>query len=343
MSNEAGGAGPRRGFNYQDVAAAYFFVTDKSDFIEKRPLELHIEEYKSDFAYFIRFDEYDREHFFEVKYRGSGDYSLTEFYGVLSDFSDIANEYADPDNSTAYHLVTNASFGTKLDALFKDAKRLRRNIDDWSRIKDKKIYQHRNTNMLEENLNLEDSSAPAILIRGLYGHHHRQEQMKQGLEDFIRQCNSPGGFRKPAELILRTIGEKDSGVIRREELKQASGASLTKHSDSAGSSTYSSTEELVDDLQEMADEYSTPSIDAHKLHERRQTSIELTERMLDQEDIPDEVIESQGAGLEEDISRLIDLKEDEEQLKYGISQKTERIIDFADTSSTDNEGEEGEL
>lgn len=341
MTNEAGGAGPRRGFNYQDIAAAYFFVTDKPEFIDKRPLELHIEEFDSDFAYYIRLDEHNVEHFFEVKYRESGEMKLSEFYGILSDFSKIANKHADSDNTTAYHLVTNASFGVKLNSLFKDTKKLRRNIRDWPQIRDKTIYQRRGTNQLEDNTQLEDDSSLAILVRGIYGHHKTEGQLKQSLEDFVRECNSPGNFRKPTQLILRTIGEKDSGVIRRETLEEVSDASLTKRSDSTGSSDHKSMDELADELQSMANDFSTPSVDTQGLHQKRQTSIEFTERMLDRDDIPTEIAESQGAGIEQDLGRLIDIKEEEEQLKYGLSKKAERFTDLADAGSTDNE-EEGE-
>lgn len=336
MTDEAGGAAPRRGFNYQDIAASYFFITEKPDFIDKCPLELHIEKFDSDFAYFIRYDDHDEEHFFEAKYRESGKFSIGDFYNILSDFSTIANEFADPDNVTFYHLVTNLSFGTKLNGLFKDAKKLRNSINAWSQIKEKRVYQQRNVNQLEDNTDLSDPEL-AVLFSRIYGHHLSKERMIQGIEDYVRKCNSPGNFSKPTQLILRTISQKDSGVIRREKLEKVSNASLRKRQESTKSPTGKSTAEIVDKLKGMANELSTPSVDTQSLHERKQETVEFTGRMLSKEDVPEEVAESQGTSLEEDLGRLIDLKEQEEQLKFGISQKTERFIDLADVTSTDNE------
>lgn len=335
MPRESGGAAPRRGFSYQDVAAAYFFVTDRPDFISQRPLELHIEQFDSDFTFFIRHDEFDEEHYFEVKYRESGDISLADYYSLLSDFSDIQREYADSDNASYYHLVTNASFGYKLNALFDDAKDLRRNIHAWSRIKDKTLYQQRSVNQLEENTELEDASL-ATLVRGLYGHRKSKEHMVEALFEFVRQCNSPGRFREPAHLILHEINEKDSGVVRRKELESVSDSSLEKQSDSTESSATRSTDELIGDLRGMAEEFSNPSVETARLQKGRETTISLTERMLNRDDLSDRVVESQASGLEEDISSLIDIKEEEERLKYGVSQKAERFLNLIESDSADN-------
>lgn len=335
MREDAGGAAPREGFEYQDVAAAYFFLTDEPRFRSEAPLELWVEKYDSDFAYYIHYDDHDKEHFFEIKYRGSGDYKLSDFYSTLSEFSKISNEHADPNNTSSYHLVTNASFGTKLDTLLSDAKNLRNRTTTWQNVIDKKLYQRRNENQLKSNTDLDEGEL-FNLIQGLYGHKKSKERMINSIETYVRNCNSPGKFVTPTKLILQKIGEKSSGVIRRDELAEAADISLTKRSKSSKSSDSRSTEGLAETIGTMADEYSSPDTDPNDIREQKNAVAEFTGRIIDNDDEGNSPLESQSVGLQNDLENLIELKEEEERVKYGISRKADRLIDRTEYNSQDN-------
>jgi len=211
----------------------------------------------------------------------------------------------------------------------------------WETVRERPIYQYRNSFKLAEHADLDEDTTLGMLISGVYGHCKHGEEMLEKVKNFVRECNSPGYVDKPTRLLLQKINSKDTGVFRLKELEDAADASLQKSSDSTNSSGGREIQELKNNLQQLAEDYSSPSTESRDLHERKHEANELTRQMIESGTAPEEVVESIGTGLDEKLSDLIDLKEEEAQLKYGISQQAGKLTSYTSEDSTNNQ-EQGE-
>lgn len=338
MREEAGGAAGSRGFRYQEIAAAYFSLTDFPNFLSQLPSEVHIEQYSSDFAFSITKDDYDEEHFFEAKYRSTGAFELTNFRSIFNDFESINHEHANDGNSSSYHLVTNASLGRKLKSLKEDATKIRRGITTWDNVSNKAIYTHRGDHRLLTCTEYDDVRELVPLIRGTYIHSIDEGYMKGKLEDYIRACNSPGNSQKLTAEVLQKFHEKDEGVISRVGIDEEIGLSLRRNNDSTSSSSVESTGEIAGGLVDLADDFSSSDpASVEKAMEAKELTTKFSKRVSEDTDVTSSV-EMAASSLLEDTEQLIDLKSEAEQIENSIEGSIDRLISLSDVESAAQEG-----
>lgn len=338
---EAGGAAGSRGFEYQEIAEAYFFLTDYPDFRSELPAEIYIEQLSSDFAFYIRKDKFDREHFFEVKYRSSGSFNISDFRDVFEEFEDIDNNHAEDGNASNYHLVTNLSLDRELESLMKDARKIRQGRVTWGDVCEKSIYKYRGSNQLLDATDYTELSDLSSLVHGLHIHSIQKEHIKTKLNEYIRECNSPGNSRKLTTEVLMEFRKKDSGVISRDNLCQDLGMSLRRNADSARSSTGESAEEIAGELENLAEDFSSPGrVSIGKSMKATELTTKFSNQVLDNDDDFSSA-EITASNVLDDTKRLTEVKREEERIENSLQSEIDRLITQSnvDTTSQDEAGD----
>jgi len=335
MSQESGGAAPRRGFTYQDYAAAYFFVSDEPTFRSEHPLELHIEQDDSDFVYFIRNSDGEIAHYFEVKEKQKGELKWNKFKNdILTEFTSIIKDSPRHFDTGVFHTVVNTAFARKIANLHDDAKSLRHGQNSWPALSTRR---ERRYDTIRNAVGLEDQESIFYdLIWGLFGHAISKSELDSRLENYLRDC-SPRKHRKAKQIILNQIHEMDTGIIRRDELEKKIGFDLVPHNDST-SSTSADLSELQDNVESISDRYSTQSEQISDVASDKATAQGYAERLSENADsVDDSVVETHATQLEEIFEERIELEKRKSELDHSISRITSSLIDLDDSTSSDEE------
>jgi hypothetical protein len=329
MGEEKGGEAARAGFQYQDVAAAYYFITDKPEFMQKLPLELMIED-DDDFNYSITFDDYSARHYFQAKMRGTGCFNLSDFKDAFKSFSEFVED-PNEDEQYHFHLVTNLSFGNNMASLIEDAKKCRQGRLKYDDIIDKTHYQQRNVNQLADYSGFsKNSGSLKRLVWGTYGHSKTKELMKSKIEDFIREANGPGQERRATQEIINKIHQTDSGPITRHEFEELTDMRLRKGVDDSTANTADS--ETVETLSEMTSEFDNADSGVEKTYRWKEATKQITNT-----DQIDEMEESLSTDLLEYLDDIEHHQKELHRLKSISSETGKHLVDKIDIDTGDDQ------
>lgn len=336
MSQESGGAAPRRGFTYQDYAAAYFFLSDEPVFKSEQPLELHIEQDDSDFLFFIRQSEGEVAHYFEVKEKQEGELKWNKFKkDILPEFTSIIKNSPRHFDTPIFHTVVNTAFARKIAKLHDDSQSLR-NGEPWPALS---ARRERRYDTIRNSVDVEEKSTFYQLIWGLFGHTIAKSEIESRLENYLRNC-SPRKHRRAKEIILNRIHEMDTGIIRRDELEDAIGFDLEPHNDSTNSTT-ADLSELKNDVDSISDRYSTQSDNISEVATDKSTTQEYVEQLSDEVDGTDEtVVETHGTQLEEAFEERIEIEKRKSELDHSIGRITDSLVDLDDSTSSEEDDDD---
>jgi hypothetical protein len=326
-----GGSAGRRGFVFQDVATAYFSLTDYPDFLQKYPTEFYIEK-PSDFLMKIEFDEFNDVHYFEVKSVDEGNYTWGSFKSdVLPKLTELAKEEADSNNKNSYHLVSN----NKLERFFKNTQKLRDGRIQWPHLKN--LYEKRNVDQIKKHSSLEEEEELASVVARLFGHSVSMELLIKKLEEYIKRCNSPGQHQKDTRLLLQKIHEKDDGVLRRVDLENELGVSLRTREDSTDAESTDDLTDMLENAEDLQSEMQPENVDVNEVRSWRSFGSEFMNVLSDRNDVDTDMIDSMQTSYDERMGELEDVKEREEELRMGAGRELDRAIDIADdVTGTDN-------
>jgi hypothetical protein len=329
--SKGGGSEGRRGYNFQDLSAAYYSLTDKPDFLTKYPTEFRIER-PSDFSFKISYDDYIGAHYFEVKHIDSGHFKWSKFKSeVLPKLTEIADEEVGDKNKNSFHLITNVSFNKRLDGFFNNLDKLRDGRIQWPSLTAR--YEKRNVDQIQKSANIDDGEKLARVVSRMFGHSKSKEFLTKSLENYIRECNTPGKHRKYTRELLHLIHKKDDGVIRKVDIERELDFSLRKRSTSTDSSSSASLEDLSDDIERVQSEMSSRDIEVTQPYDWRSVGNEFMNRLAEEETVSEDVVESIQTSYDEKIKELKEIREREEMLVHSASRTLDRAIDLADDRS----------
>lgn len=324
MVSESGGAPARRGFEYQDYAAAYYFLhyTDAH--------EIHIERYE-DFALFYYEGEFHIKNFFEAKSQKGGQFTKADFRRKVADnFADLVRDHKEEDTVVHLHLVTNVKLHKKLRDFFDDVKALRTNAMQWHTFKNQ--HDREFLKPLREETGLNDANLQAFLS-GLHHHFHSREELELKVENHLRECN-PGKFRKGTRQLMQLIHETDSDTITRDKVEEKIGFSLQKR-DTSTSSTRVPGEELREEVREIQTKHEDASVDVVSPIEEREQMGDFISGFEGAENINSNVVEGQGARIDERYKELEELRTKERSIHNELASDIEVLLDMDDSTSSE--------
>lgn len=292
-----GGEIARRGFIYQDWAAAYYFITNEN--FE----HLKIEE-DDDFSMFKRHEEPSVLRFFQAKSSNSGSLGWTKFRKkIIPNFYLLCEEYTDEDNQLMFEIVSNYkpsdNLKTFLDGL-DELRRDKRRYEPFRNQFDRRVTQLRETIKNETGIEeIDDDIFNQLLSCTRYNFHSLDEFASQ-FESYISDCK--GGRKDYAQnTILKEIRSTDSGTISKRELEKDIGFNLEVVENSTTPSTNS--QKLRSEAKDVYQEYNEEDIDVSKPARDK-------ERMT-------EYFELVGKG---DRDENIEIEVSESNIKQGLEQ-----------------------
>lgn len=331
MAEESGGAPPRRGFNFQDYAAAYFFISDEPMFRTSQPLELHIEQDDSDFSYFIRNSDNEVAHYFEVKEKQEGELKWSEFKsGILPEFVSIMENSPRYSDSNCFHTVVNTAFARNIGKLHDDGKKLRDGQQGWPALATRR---ERRYDTIRSATNLEDDEECFYkLIWGLFGHAISKSELDSRLENYLRDC-APRKHRMAKQVILNEIHETDTGVIRRDELEDKIGISL-KPLEVSTRGDETELQHLRNEVEKISQSYPTIDDRTEKLATDKSSMQEYVELLSEKGDVDETIVETHGTHLEEVFDERIRVERRKSELGKSMGKITKTLIDLDDSTSS---------
>lgn len=327
MMDEAGGATSRRGQDYQNYAAAYFFLSNES------ATELQIERFDSDFAFFYYKDEFHYKHFFEIKSREKSHFTWSNFKNeVVDEFGRIIKDHVDSEVAPRFHLVTNTKLNRSLHDFYTDIKRLQEGNMSWSTFES----QHGRTKVeaIKQKADIDDHEVQ-ILLANSCCHEYSKKELITEIEEFLRKRN-PVNYRKPARVIKQMIEEVDSGVITKRDFEKEIEFSLTKFSDTT-SAEYSDPEEQREAVSQVKNRHSSADVDITSPVLDKQKSLEYAEAIQGRESTNNTVVESLGTRIEERFSELEEIRVQERGIRQEIGSDLEDLLDMDDSTSSEEE------
>ena len=336
MSTESGGGPPRRGFAYQDYAAAYFFVSDEPTFRADNPLELHIEQDDADFSYFIRNSDREVAHYFEVKEKQQGELKWSELKNsILPEFVSILNNSPRHSDTSCFHTVVNTAFARKVASLHDDANDLR-NGESWPALstrRERRYDKIRNATELQD-----DEESFYSLLWGLFGHTISQSELESRLEGYLRDC-APRKHRMAKRVILNEIHETDTGIIRRDELEDKIGVRLKPLEDStSGDST--EPQHLREEVTKISETYPLKEEETGTIASDKSSSQEYVEWLSEDADVDESVVETHATHLEEVFEERIELERRKSELDHSIGQITNTLLGLDDSTSSQEDSDD---
>lgn len=347
MPEKSAGAAPQEGFQYQRRAAAYFFLTgdiiDFSGIIEK----LYIEKHHADFSFIIEQDERFKKHFFESKYKTTGELKwntfkesvFPEFYRISEKHSDSANK-----NRTYFHLVTNGSVADSIADLAEDAELMRhgtpwgtfesihgREVIDKlkSGIESNEVVQN------DESVDMpEDRDDLHTPLWGLVINTPTLEEVEAKIENYLRDC-SPGNFTRPKLRILEEIQKEGSLLVKRRDLQDKIDIQLNKLSQTTTPSNNKTFGDLKGELNVMSDEFNSSSPRTPKIKQNREDVREFSERLNKLPNTDETTVESASEILDDQLSKLEEIEKDKYETEAQISAQLDLLLDQADNRAND--------
>ncbi|MFD1515136.1 hypothetical protein [Halomarina rubra] len=353
MADEAGGAAPRRGFRFQDLAAAFFFITDYPDIFPHSPETLHVERYDSDFAFRMESDGGSVDHFFEVKHIKAGELKWGDKFKseVFPEFYRISEKHASTGkkDQSFYHLVTNGAVSSRISGFAEDTASLRYGTH-WEVIKEKRgrkditnLLSGVNSNSVVENdEEVDDADDIDALYRPLWGlevHTPSEEELKAKLENYLRKC-SPTRFRGPMAVILDVISDESSGAIRKADLEEKIGFRLDGGSSTATSAETMSTSELQANAKDISQSYSSNAPDTPRLKRERDIIRELGNRASKSPGSDPYAVESAQELADEQLSKLMDLEQETAATETQAQQQIDIMLSEMEGQDTSTQGHE---
>lgn len=334
MSEESGGGAPRRGFNFQDYAAAYFFVSDEPTFRAAQPLELHIEQDGSDFSYFIRNSDNEIAHYFEVKEKQEGELKWSKFKNsILPEFASIMEDSPRFSDTTIFHTVVNTAFARKIGNLHDDAEKLRQGQLSWPGLSTRR---ERRYDTIRSATDLEDDEEGFYrLIWGLFGHAISESELDSRLESYLRSC-APRKHRMAKQVILNEIHETDTGIIRRDELEEEIGFTLKPLDDSTSGDT-TEPQHLRGEVENISQSYPSKEDRTSELVADKSSTQEYVEWLSEEAGADESVVETHGTHLEEAFEERIEIERRKSELDHSIGQITNTLLDLDDSTSSEGD------
>lgn len=350
MSEEAGGASPRRGFRYQDLAAAYYFITDYPDFLPKRPEKLYIERFDSDFAFILEQDDGKSQHYFEAKYIETGELKWGDKFksSVFPEFYRINSKYVEdePGEIAYFHLVTNGAAATRVSHFIENAEYLRKGTR-W--VVFKKRYSRDELSKLlsgiQSNTEIKNDDDVAAAsdkddlyrtVWGLHLHTPTKDELELKLENYLRRC-SPARFREPMRVIVNEIADTGSGIIERRELEEKAQISLDPQGGGTSPASTKSQERLHSEVEEIASSRSGSSPNTPQIRQERENVREFGNRLKSHPDTDQITIDAATETADELYGKLEEEAREKAATESQISQQIGILLQEADLTSTNPE------
>ncbi|GGN96740.1 hypothetical protein [Haloarcula pellucida] len=350
MPEEAGGASPRRGFRYQDLAAAFYFLTDYPEFLPKKPEKLHIERFDSDFAFVLEDDCGKSQHYFEVKFVETGELKwggkfkssvFPEFYRINSKHAEKGGE-----DIALFHLVTNGAAATRVNNFIENSEYLR-NGTPWATFK-KKYSRNELSKLLsgiQSNKEIKNDGEviPASdvddlyrTVWGLHLHTPTKAELELKIEKYLRRC-SPARFKEPMNLILDEIADTGSGVLERRELEEKAQISLDPRDSGTSPSNTKNQEELHSEVEEIGSSRSESTPNTPQIRQERENVRELGERLKNHPETDRITIEAATETVDELYGKLEEEAREKSATESQIGQQIDTLLKQTELTSTSPE------
>ncbi len=350
MSEEAGGASPRRGFHYQDIAAAAFFITDLPEGMPLDAEKLYIERFDSDFAFQIESSDKEIHHYFEVKNVENGELKWgSKFKGsVFPEFYRISEKHATQDegNPAYFHLVTNGAAASRVSEFEEESQRLegptkweifkRRYGRDELRKLLRGIESEETVNNDDEVTlpeNVDDLFHP---VWGLKVHTPTEEELKLKLKDHLRSC-APANFRDPMNRILNEIHSMGSGVITKQDLREVADIPLEPRDEGISSVKSKGSSELRSDVEVIFESRSDTQANVPEIRQEKENIREYGERVKQNPETNSTSVESATEISDELYEKIEDLARQKSRTEAELSNQINRLINEDDRTSSNPE------
>lgn len=350
MPKEAGGASPRRGFRYQDLAAAFYFITDYPEFLPQKPERLYIERFDSDFTFVLEQDGGKSQHYFEVKYVETGELKWGDKFknSVFPEFYRVSSKHAeeDRDDSAFFHLITNGAAATRVSNFVENAEYLRGDTRwevfkaRYSRDELSKLLSGIQSNKVIEN---DDKVTPASDVNelyrtvwGLHLHTPTKDELELKLENYLRRC-SPAQFKKPMRVIIDKISDIGSGVIDRRDLEEYAEISLDPQDGGTSPANTKSQEVLHSEVEAIGSSRSESTPNTPQIRQERENIREFGERLKDHPETDQITIESATETADELYRKLEEEEREKASTEVQIGQQIDLLLKEAELMSTNPE------
>jgi|GEM_PF-2975941 len=350
MSEEAGGASPRRGFRYQDLAAAYYFITDFPDFLPEQPEKLYIERFDSDFAFVLEDDSGKHQHYFEIKHIESGELKWGSKFknSIFPEFYRVYEKHAEtgPTDSAFFHTVTNGAAATRVSKFIENSEYLRKGTKwavfktRYSRDELSKLISGIESNDEIENdtgvVSTSDEDDLFPVIWGLYLHTPTKDELEFKLKSYLRRC-SPARFKEPLRLIVDEISNTGSGIIKRRELEDIADISLNPQSQGTSPANSKKQEELHSELESISSSRSESTPNTPEIRQERENVREFGERLKNHPDTDRITIEAATETADELYEKLEEEAREISATESQIGQQIDSLLNEAELTSTNPE------
>lgn len=254
-----GGEIARKGFIYQDWAAAHQFLTDED--VDQLNIEVH-----DDFSIF-RFDEDPTfRQFFQAKSSNSGSLSWTTFRtSIVPNFYEICDEFHSEEEVLSFEIVAN----------YKPSDQLHTFISDLEKVRDERIsveaFRGRHDRLVDalestigSQLDIDDVDDNVFnqLLGGLRFRFFAIDTLVSEVESFIEGCQ---GGRKDytRDTLLARIRNTDSGTISKRDIERDIGYRLEQVDQSTTNYTRSPTE-IRSDAKTVFQDYNQEEVEVSK-------------------------------------------------------------------------------
>lgn len=215
-----GGAVAKRGFVYQDWAAAHRFLLDNVDKIRIESLD--------DFSYRLYDNDYEELHIFQAKTSNSGGMKWGFFKeNIFPNFYNIAETENTDENRLMFHISANYRPDGHFLRFLNDVDRLRERRISYSKFED---MQGKRLGVLERKIEREEGveyeeEIITSILSGLVYDFKVLDQLEKEVVDFIRRCQTPS-VDTVVDTILNKFHEKPSGTIFRRDIERSAGIYL---------------------------------------------------------------------------------------------------------------------
>lgn len=351
MPDKSGGADPQRGFRYQNLAAAYFLVTDEPEFLRKNPSLMRIEQDDGDFHFKIHYDDRIDHHFFEVKYKQKGEIKWNKFKkDVVPEFYRISEtQISESEDTQAYfHLVTNGAAAGKIHNLVEASDKLRDTSYTWSTFTTEQERRHLNPikdqlgrdSQIEtaDEIDSPDSIEDLLeVVWGLMLHTPTEYELKSEIDDFLRDIY-PGDFSRIREDIVGYISENVDGVVHRDDLKEDLGISLSDRESKTGPASNRGREELRREVEDIREDKTNVGLNDSKIEKERETVQLYSERVKETTGSDETIVDAAWEAVDEDFEDLKKIEERKADVTNRIDERLDTITNQEDrTSTSDNQ------
>lgn len=317
-----GGPGARRGFSYQDYAAAYYFLKEEDAY------ELKVEK-DADFTCIIR-GRGERYNFhFQAKSKEKKHITWTYFKEkiaptmteLIGDYQSL-QEKGEAEVIPRFFVVMNCNTNDTLSEFLDDLKEFQRERLTWKMLKSSRGHKGK-IERLRKEMEVGESEV-FLFLRSLQFDKRTKGEFNSEISKILKDCHI-GRWSEGKEKLLRKIRDTDEGIFSKEEIEDILGFNISRRGESSSKHNFEELSRKVDrikeDKEEKAENYSG------NITKERKIVGEYIQQLEEKSEINEHAIEAHATHVDDDFSELADVEKKKANLSHSISKGLENLKD----------------